>query len=245
MAETTYVAVSLASTLRRALDVTANNIANANTAGFKSERLVFESFLPDAEMGEEQAQFVHDTGSYMDPRQGAVTRTDNPLDIAVQGDGWLGYLTETGQQGYGRDGALALDPQGMLVTTSGARILDIGGAPIAIPPDQAGQISIAEDGTIAGPNGPLARIGVFAIPDIQAYQRIGNGILVPPEGVPAPTPSINSSVVQGALETSNVQPVLEMTRMLDIQKAYERATTLMKTEDDILRDTLRRLGQAV
>ncbi|MGC9370101.1 MAG: flagellar basal-body rod protein FlgF [Paracoccaceae bacterium] len=243
-----YVSLSLATAMRRELDVTANNIANANTAGFKGERVVFDSYL-HRETGLDAADdtsFVVDRGSYLDARQGALTHTGNQLDVALQGEGWLSYQTPEGQTAYGRDGRFSLDVQGNLVTLSGARVLDVGGAPIAIPPDLGSEVTISRDGSIsAAGRGVIAQIGVFNLSDLQSYERIGNGLFVPPQGRPGepPTPDLNTEVVQGAIESSNVQPVVEMTRMMSIQRAYERAVKLMSGEDDLRRDVLRRLGQ--
>ncbi|WP_212522758.1 flagellar basal-body rod protein FlgF [Actibacterium sp. MT2.3-13A] len=244
-----YVSLSLATAMRREMDVTANNIANANTAGFKGERVVFDSFLHDAQGpgAEGGTSFVVDRGSYLDERQGAVTQTGNTLDVALQGPGWFSYQTPEGRLAYGRDGRFGLDSQGNLITLSGARVLDIGGGPIALPPDLGSNVTITKDGSItAEGRGVIAQLGVFTLPDLQSYERIGNGLFVPPESRPGqarPVPDPDTEVVQGAIEASNVQPVVEMTRMMSIQRAYERAAKLMSGADDLRRDTLRRLGQ--
>jgi flagellar basal-body rod protein FlgF len=91
---------------------------------------------------------------------------------------------------------------------------------------------------------PLSQIGVFDLPAIQSYERLGGGLLVAPQGqAPDAVAAVDTSVVQGALEGSNVQPIVEMTRLMEIQKAYERATQLSKTHDDLARDAIRRLGR--
>ena len=123
----TYVSLSLATAMRNALDVTANNIANANTAGFKGERVEFDSYML-RETGTEdgrETDFLIDQGSFMDPAQGAMSRTGNPLDLALQGDGWFAYETDGGTA-YGRDGRFALSPDGNLVTLNGALRSDAG-----------------------------------------------------------------------------------------------------------------------
>lgn len=246
MDNSTYISLSLATALRREMDVSANNMANANTTGFKAERVVFSSYLhsdPAAATGD--ANFLIDRGSYVDPRQGAISQTGNLLDVALQGDGWLGYETPQGQRAYGRDGSLAIDAQGNLVTLTGARVLDIGGNPIALPPDAGADLSISRSGVISSlSNGVIGQIGVFGLPDLQVYERIGNGMFVPPdvEGIRAPVPDTVTQVIQGAIEGSNIQPVVEMTRMMSIQKAYERAVQLMNSEDELRRDMLRRIG---
>ena len=247
MTETSYIGLSLAATLQRQLDITANNIANANTAGYKGEHVLFESYLQkDVPIGQDAASFVNDSGSYIDTRAGALSRTGNPLDVALNGDGWFGYRTPEGQQAYGRDGSFTLDAQGNLLTTSGATVLNEGGAPIVLPTDGIGELSISEDGSISGiGTGPLDKIGVFQIPDIQSYSRIGSNMMTAPEGAAAPRPAEGTQVVQGALELSNVNPIREMTRLIDVQRAYERTNTLMGNADTLRSDTLRRISQAV
>ena len=243
-----YVSLSLATAMRRELDVTANNIANTNTAGFKGERVVFDSYLhrESGLDGADDTSFVVDRGSYLDARQGALAHTGNQLDVALQGGGWFSYQTPEGQTTFGRDGRFSLDAQGNLVTLSGARVLDVGGAPIAIPPDLGSNVTISRDGSISAEGrGVIAKIGVFGLPDVQAYERIGNGLFVPPQDRPTrpPVADLETEVMQGAIESSNVQPVVEMTRMMSIQRAYERAVKLMNGEDELRRAALRRLGQ--
>jgi flagellar basal-body rod protein FlgF len=239
-----HVALSLAAAMQREMNVTANNIANANTTGFRGERVVFEAFIDRGAAQGDDSDFVLDTGSYVDLRPGALTMTGNPLDVALNGPGWFAYRTEEGQTAYGRDGRFMVNVDGNLVTVSGARVLDEGGGTIALPPD-SGMVEITPDGLIVtGDGNALARIGLFDLPAIQSFERIGGGLFVPPAGQPdGALPTQATQVVQGALEGSNVQPVLEMTRLLDIQKAYERAVQLTRTHDELARDAVRRIGR--
>lgn len=247
MDNSTYISLSLATALRRQLDVTANNMANTSTAGFKGERVVFSSFLHrDESAATGDTSFLIDRGSYVDQQQGAITVTGNTLDVALKGEGWFGYETPQGQRAYGRDGHFAVDAQGALMTMSGARVLDIGGNPINLPPDALNDLSISRNGTISSlANGLISQIGVFTLPDVQSYERIGNGMFIQPDldGIRPAIPDGTTEVVQGAIEGSNIQPVVEMTRMMSIQKAYERAVELMNGEDDLRRDMLRRVGR--
>ncbi|MGJ8544662.1 MAG: flagellar basal-body rod protein FlgF [Sulfitobacter sp.] len=247
MTETSHIGMSLATSLQRQLDITANNIANASTAGYKGEHVLFESLVQKGVgPGEDPAEFVSDTGSYIDTRPGAVAQTGNPLDVALHGEGWFSYQTPEGQKAYGRDGSFTLDPEGNLTLLSGAKVLDEGGTPIILPTQGLGALNIAEDGTISGTDtGPLARIGVFDIPEIQSYRRAGAGMLVAPDGAADPRAAITTQVKQGALEMSNVNPIREMTRLIDVQRAYERTNSLMGNADTLRRDALRRIGQAV
>ena len=240
MDSTTHVAVSLATAMRRSLDVTANNIANAGTAGFKAERIALDMFST----GGGGTEYVLDAGSYVDVRQGAMTTTGNPLDVALTGPGWLAFATLDGRTGYGRDGNLALDADGNLVNAAGEFLLGPDGAPIALPPD-AGAIEIAPDGTITSADGgPLARIGVFDLDEPNALERIAGGLLVARAGgADGARPAEGTTILQGAVESSNVEPVLEMVGLLEIQRAYERATQMIRTHDELARDAIRRAGR--
>ncbi len=238
----TYISLSLADAMRRDLDVTANNIANTTTAGFKGERVVFDSFLETAANGV-QTEFVLDVGSYVDTRQGALSHTGNPLDVALNGPGWLSYRTPEGQTVFGRDGQLVIGAEGNLQTLSGAQVLDSGGSPIALPPD-LGEVQISPDGTISSSAGTLGQIGVFDVPSIQNYSREGAGMFRPPEGNIGDVKAAEATeVVQGSIESSNVQAVSEVIRLVEVQNAYQRANSLIENEDRLLRDSLRRLGR--
>lgn len=242
-----YIALSRSSALRRNLDVVANNIANSNTAGFKGERMLFQEEVERAGQVESFAKntsFVLDRGTYMDGSQGALSQTGNPLDIALQGDGWFGYETVNGDVAYGRDGRLTIDAQGNLTTMSGHRVLDAGGAPIAIPEEALGGLSIAQDGTITNDQGEIfANIGLFQFSENQAFEKIGDG-LMRYTGNDAPLPAFNASVYQGFIESSNVQPIMEMTRMIEIQRAYDQSQKLTEQAHDLSKNTIGRLGRA-
>lgn len=244
MDNSSYISLTLASSLERSLDITANNLANVNTAGFKGEKTLFESYLlRPSGIGKDDVFFSLDSGSYMDPAQGALLATGNPLDAAVLGEGWFGYQTPDGRTGLGRNGQFVLDADGMLVTAGGAQVLDAGGAPIQVPEDQ-GAVTIGSDGTISNAAGEaVATIGVFGAPDIQSYARLPGGMFTPADGSAPPLQPVEAPrLAQGHLEQSNVEPVIEMTRMMGIQRAYERAMTLLDDENSLRRDTLQRLG---
>ncbi len=247
MDNTIYVALSRMTGLERQLDVTANNLANANTDGFKAERVLFESYLhdDDGQASGDGTNFVLDRGSYMDDRQGTLSRTGNPLDIALNGPGWLAYETADGQTAYGRDGRMVMDPQGRLMTLAGAQVLDEGGTPIVLPPDAAATVEIGPDGTIStAEGGVLGRIGVFELRDLQRMERAGNGMLLPPPGQAADAVAAEgTSVVQGSIEGSNVQAVTEVTRLMAIQKAYQRSVNLLNAEDELKKNLLGRIGK--
>ncbi len=245
MDSSVHVALSQTSALRRELDLTANNIANANTAGFKGERMAFESYILRG--GNNDVEFVVDDGSFLDERQGSITYTGGKLDVALQGPGWFSYQTTDGRVAYGRDGQFSVDSLGKLVTQSGDRVLDDGGGQITFPPDTAHVAVISGDGTISAEgNGTIAKIGVFDLADLQSYERIGGGRFVAPEGRATVVALDDATkVVQGAIEGSNVQPIAEMTRLIDIQRAYERSTKIIEGEDELRQKMLQQIGRSV
>ncbi len=245
MDSTGYVSLSLSSVMRRSINIAANNMANANTSGFKGERPMFDEYLHRQPNGE-KVSFVLDGGSYMNTAQGGLSQTGNPLDVAVEGAGWMGYQNDEGRVVFGRDGRLTIDNEGNLVTFQGNQVLDAGGAPIAIPADVNGEIAISEDGTISDDQGnAISQVGVFDIQEIQSYERLGGGMFGVPEGAGAPQfiPELNTKVVQGFLEGSNVQPIVEITRMMNIQKSYERSVKMTENHNDLRKNTLGRLGR--
>jgi flagellar basal-body rod protein FlgF len=245
MDNTAYVALSSAMMKRRTLDLVANNMANTNTAGFKGERGVFEEYVSKASGGTRSnpTSFVVDKGSYLETKQGPMSQSGNPLDVALQGQGWMSYLTEGGEQTYGRDGRMTIDAQGNLVTMNGHNVLDAGGGPIAIPAD-AGEITIANDGTISGADGnAIAQIGMFDIPDIQGYARGANGMFRPYDGAQPVGAALNTTLHQGFVEQSNVDAITEMTRMMDVQRSYDRASKLLENTAELKKQTISRLGR--
>jgi flagellar basal-body rod protein FlgF len=247
MDTTNFVSLSTAVALQRSMDVTAHNLANANTTGFKASRPLFEALVSgqvDAQTGE-PVNFVKDMGDFIDHRQGALTRTGNQLDIALSGQGWFAYEGPAGQPVFSRNGSLTANSEGELVSVQGQRILGGDGGTITLPQNLAGNFSIAQDGTIAAENGDiLAKIGVFDPAASGELEAIGAGQYVPKSGADAElAPSLNFEVVQGFVELSNVQPILEMTKMMEIQRAYERSVKLISGGDDLTRQAIQRLGR--
>lgn len=234
MDTTSYVALSRQITLRRHMATIANNIANAATTGYRAEHTLFEPVIEAA--GEpRQLAFVQDVGLFRDTSPGPIAATGNPLDLAIQGDGYLTFRTPAGER-YGRAGHLQLDAEGRLVDASGNPILDEAGAEVTLPPGERG-MTVAEDGTIAGSAGPVARLQLVTFGNEQALQREGGG-LYRSEAVPRPA---TGRFVQGALEGANVAPVLEMTAMLETVRAFQGVQRLIDTQDELDRKAIDRL----
>ncbi|WP_114392737.1 flagellar basal-body rod protein FlgF [Oleisolibacter albus] len=240
-----YVALSQQMALRRMLDVTANNVANMNTTAYRAERPVFDDFVSRVGKGDQTA-FVVDRATYTDLREGTITTTGNPLDIAIRGDAWLQVQTPDGPR-YTRDGRLNRSPDGALVSVDGHPVLDGDGNMIDVPED-VGPITVAADGTLsytveaAGEEVQtveLGRIGLFTLPNPEGLQREGSGLVA---ATGQPQPATDVTVVQGAVEGSNVQPIVEMVRLVDLTRAYGLASRLTETENDRQRNAINKLG---
>ncbi|MAB69799.1 MAG: flagellar biosynthesis protein FlgF [Oceanicaulis sp.] len=225
------------------MDVVANNIANANTQGFKAERMMLE---PDTSMrarhqdGPNRARFVDEWAMGRDFSQGAPTHTSRPLDLALQGDGFFMLETDAGER-FTRDGAFTLSPQGELVAGDGARVLDAGGAPIILDP-AAGQISIGETGIVTQNGQQIAQVGVVRFADQGVLNKTGDNRYVAPEDAERVIEDL-PQVKQGFLESSNVRPMLEITSMMEVSRAYASVSRMIKDTDELSRKAIDRLGR--
>lgn len=243
MSNISYVSLSQATALKRTLDMTAHNLANANTAGYKAVHPLFES-VDRSVMGQD-VSFVQDRGVYLDLTGGALVPTGNTFDIALNGKGWFNFQMDNGETGYSRHGRLVVDVEGQLRTTQGHALMGAGGGPIILPEGSRADLGISTDGVITDPNGDI--LGVVAVSSIQEGLRMrpmGHGMYALPEDADAPQQSENPEVMQGFIEKSNVEAVLEMTRLIDIQRAYENSVKLMNQDDDLTKNAIQRLGRS-
>jgi len=233
-----YLAVNRQRGLSGELAAIATNIANIDTPGYRREGRIFAEFVHAAPSGESLS--MADLGAaFADPRMGEIAQTGGALDFAIDGPGF--FVTE-GPTGVllTRAGAFQHSPQGLLVTSGGAPVLDDGGAPIALPPDGR-PVSVASDGTVSVGDVPLARLQV-ALAAPEDMSRAGNTAFEPRGAV---TQVEEPVIRQGALEQSNVDPVAELARMIEVSRGYERVQGLIENEDERIRDVIDTLGQAV
>jgi flagellar basal-body rod protein FlgF len=221
------VALSRMSAMSRQMDIIANNIANANTPGFKTERVRFEEYL----QGETDAErsYVLDAGTLRDLTVGGVELTGNPLDVAINGEG---YFTIQGPAGdrFSRDGHFRLDDTGTIVTSDGYPLLDAAGSPIVVT--GKGEISITPDGTVSENNTVVGQIGVVRFDGEQEMKRDVGGLYTTTE---APTPVDVPHLVQGGLEESNVQPIVEMSQMIELLRGFQASQRLIQENHDLQR----------
>ncbi len=229
--------------LRREMDVVANNIANINTAGFKRHSVMFEDYLmPTAEYGsqfnrDETLHYVHDRGTIRDFRAGDFEQTENPFDVALRGDGWLVIQTEDGER-YTRNGALTTNPQGQLVTHAGDVVAGDGG-PIVIPEETA-SVTIARDGTVNADSEQIGKLRVVEF-DSNADLIADQGTYFRSDAIPRA--ATETGVLQGVVERSNVQGVLEISRLIEITRAYTSLTSALERTDRLRQSAVERLGQ--
>ena len=234
-----YVSLSAQVALQKRLDTVANNVANMNTGGFRADGVTFETALSKA--GETSpTAFVTSGATYISRAQGSVTRTDNPLDVAIQGEGWLAIKTPGGTA-YTRDGRMQMTQTGELQTLNGYPVLDAGGAGMLLQAD-GGPPSIAADGMITQAGRQVGALGLYSIPGEATLSRFGNSAVVPNM---APTPILDfsaNSIEQGFSEGSNVNPVLEMTRLIQIQRTFDSISSTNQTSESNLQDAIKSLG---
>lgn len=236
--------------LRRQLDVIANNIANLNTTSFKSDGALFEAYIsPNARAGDLSAQdsqvnFVRDRATWIDWAQGALHRTGNALDVAIEGRGFLAVETANGER-YTRNGSLKINPEGQLVTSAGDPVLGDNG-PIVFQRSDRG-VTISKDGTIsaitADTNEEVARgrLRVVSFENVNQLRKDGNSYFAPPEGV-TPDPDAQSTILQGAVEKSNISAVLEMTRMIEVTRSYTQTATILAQQSELQNTAIDKLA---
>lgn len=239
-----YIGLSRFTALHRELDVVTNNIANMNTASFKGESSIFheyvENFSKDTSSTGDQS-YVIDKGTYRDLSQGGLEPTDNPLDVALQGPGWYSYMGDEGIV-YGRDGRLVIDDLGRLSTLDGKPILDINGGEIVLPLEDGNAVQVSGDGTLSVGGAAIAQLGIVDFDNPQRLERLGNGYYSAPDDE-FPLPAFDASVAQGMVETSNVQPVVEMTKLISLHRAYENISKLTEMTGELQSKTIQKLAQ--
>lgn len=227
--------------LQRRMDVAANNLANVATAGFKADALVLEEIdntAASADAEPTSIRFVRDIGLMRDMRQGPIAMTGNPLDLAIEGGGFFMVEGPSGPL-YTRDGAFTLNGDGRLVTTDGRAVLSSGGSPIVFDP-QGESPSIGRDGVIRVAGVEVSRVGVAAFAAPEALTKVGDNLWDAQGQAQQPFEGI---VVQGALEGSNVRPVIELTRLIEISRAYQAAAKIVSGADELRQRAIERLGR--
>lgn len=234
-----YVALSAQVSLSNRLDTVARNVANMNTVGYRADEVKFAEVLSRA--GPDPVSFSNGGETFISRQAGGLTKTDNPLDLAMEGDGWMAIRTPAGVA-YTRDGRMKIDNNGMLRTLNDYPVLDAGGLPITLDPE-AGAPNIARDGAVTQGEDRLGAIGMFRIAETAKLQRYNNSSVMP-DIPPAPIQEFTGDgLVQGFVEGANINPVREMTKLIMITRAFEGATSMIESSNESQQRAIRELGE--
>jgi flagellar basal-body rod protein FlgF len=252
MQNAALVSLSRLSVLERQFDVVANNIANLNTAGFKSSSPIFQEFLSSGAEEDEFAptdaapvQFVHDPMTVVDWGVGPIQQTGNPLDIAIDGDAFIAVQTTAGER-YTRNGALKINTDGTLVTADGTPIAGDNG-PIVFQTNDR-NVAISADGRVSVVDGAgsvdtlRGKLKLVSFTDRQQLAPEGASLFSAPAGV-VPQPATKVRVIQSAIEGSNVNGVVQMSRMIELNRTYALVASLLKSQGDQSTQSIDKLAQ--
>jgi flagellar basal-body rod protein FlgF len=220
-----YIALSRQVVLERQIEVIANNMANASTPAYKAESMQFNEYLIQADEGA-PLSFVEDAGVMRDWTAGTLRPTGNPLDLAINGEGYFVVSTPDGDR-YTRNGRFALDAAGQIVTGDGNPVRSDGG-PIIVPTEDV-KLVVAADGTVSTEIGIIGRIRIVRFADPQALAAVGAGLY---QTDAAPEPDSASKISQGMVEDSNVQPIIEMTNLIQVTRDYQAAQKMIEAEHE-------------
>jgi flagellar basal-body rod protein FlgF len=236
------VGLARQATLTRQLDLIANNLANVNTGGYKAQKLVFtEQTMPNASdtsflLPDRPISFVMDDANLVDFTAGQTVETGNPTDVAINGEGWFTVQTPDGDR-YTRNGSFVLNNLGQLVTQNNYPVMSDNG-PVTLQANE-GPITIADDGTISTKLGKRGKLTVVSFDPSSPPIKVGETLFTGSN----PTPVAVPQVVQGRLEKSNVNGVVELTNLINVQRSYDAVAKMMQQTSDLRKDAISTLGQ--
>lgn len=231
-----YTTLLRQSGLLREMESVANNIANASTTGFRREGVIFAEHVTRLE-GSQSLSMAHASGRMIDTTTGTMEKTGGTYDLGIEGDGYFLVATPSGDR-LTRAGAFTPLPDGTLGNAEGFQLLDAGGAPIQIAAGSS-QVFIGEDGTVTADGNAVAQIGLWRPTDSTTLRHEGGTVF----SFGSVEPADGATVAQGFLEGSNVDPLVEIARMIEVQRAYELGQKFMDSEDKRQRDAIQTLGK--
>jgi flagellar basal-body rod protein FlgF len=227
MENSLYIALSRQTVVDRQMQLIANNLANASTPAYKGEGMMFAEHLARSPR-QAPLSFVRDVATVRDMQEGGFARTDNPLDLAIHGEGWFAVNTQEGER-YTRNGHFRMDALGRMVTERGHEVLGETG-PITFQPTDT-EITFASDGTVLAAGEPRGKLRMVDFSNPQQLKNVGDTLYAADSNA-ASNPAKNFAVAQGMLENSNVKPILEITAMIAAMRNYQGAQRLIDTEHD-------------
>lgn len=231
MENPSYIVLSQQMALSKQMDVIANNLANVNTPAYRDETLLFSQFLgkasnPGLQGNATPISFVGLGGTLPDTRPGPVEPTSNPMDFALEGRGYFAVNTPDGIR-YTRDGHFSINAQSQIVTAEGYQVVDPQGRPLTVPAN-ASDIAVTPTGTLSSNQGPIGSFQLVKFADDAALQKVGTDLYQ--TDAPSQPIDATTTVKQGMIEGSNVQPILEITKMIQVQRAYQSAQQMITNE---------------
>ncbi|SEM60633.1 flagellar basal-body rod protein FlgF [Loktanella fryxellensis] len=233
-----YATLTRQSGLMQELQLVANNIANANTTGFRAEGVMFSEFVADLGRDTSSLSMAAARIKLTDMTQGTLAQTGGSFDLAIEGDGYFLVGTPDGPR-LTRAGSFTPNADGELATMDGNPVLDAGGAPVFVPAGD-GPVGIAADGTLSAGGVAVGQIGIVVPTDPTAMRRQSGTLFAADAGF-EPAPS--GRVLQGFLEDSNVNPIVQISRMIELQRAYELGASFLETEDTRIRGVIQAIGR--
>lgn len=237
MENTGYTTITRQSGLLREMRVVANNIANSATSGFRQEGMVFSEYVQSIDGGSSLSMGQGNV-RHTSFEQGTLTQTGGQFDFAIEGEGFFLVETPMGER-LTRAGSFSPNADGDLVTPDGYRVLDPGGAPVFIPPGVS-DLAVAADGTISSEGNPVGQMGLVQPLDPQSIVREDGVMFRADDGY---EPAEQGRILQRFVESSNVNPILQLTRMIEVQRAYELGASFLEAEDERVRQAMRAISQ--
>ena len=218
-----------------------------NTTAFKAEKMMFIEHVVKSKGGErifgDRITYVRDIATVRDVSEGSLVKTGNQLDLAIRGQGYFVVETEFGER-YTRNGRFRLDDTGQLVNNEGFPLLSEGGQPFFLSPED-NEVTISRDGTLSTENGELGRVRVVGFENDQELECARRRPLHDERGPRRrrdPDDVERPEVIQGMLEGSNVNAIIELARMIEVHRAYDAVKHLMDREDDRLQKVAREIA---
>jgi flagellar basal-body rod protein FlgF len=243
MDNTMMLAMQSQRVLQRRLEISANNLANVDTTGFKADTVMLRRFSDEPARAEDRPndiRFVQDISVVRDFSTGAIRQTGAPLDLAIEGSGFFVVEGPNRQQFFSRDGAFNLTADGTLTTRDGLPLLNQDNQPIVVDP-QGERPAIDGQGVVRVNGAEVARLKLVDFARPQNLEKAGDNLWTAPGQTPT---DFEGKIVQGALEGSNVRAVVELVRIMDISRAYESAARVVRSADDLRKSAIERLGRA-
>lgn len=237
MENISYVGASQQLALQQQIEVTSNNIANMSTPGFKAKNVMFLDYITTPKNAAAINQ-SYNYATYRDLSMGNLSKTYNPLDVAIDGKGYFAVQTPEGGTRYTRDGSFSLNSQSQLVDQSGDVVLGDSGSPLVVQA-QAKQITVSTDGKLSSEQGDIGKLKIVSFDNEQELKNIGNNLY--DAGSAAEVEVADRHVEQGVIEGSNVNPISEMNKMISLMRMFQATQNMLQNDHDRIIGAIQKL----